>query len=252
VTTYTLWGEMAYQLQGAAGYAFVADADRAGISPGSDILMALFKACAPGLILIDEWVAYVRQLYTKTDLPAGSFDANLTFAQALTEAARAVPQVLVVASLPASDMEIGGDAGQEALARLKNTFGRMESVWRPASAEEGFEIVRRRLFQPIADPAHFPRRDAVVRAFCDQYRAQPNEFPLTTREKDYEERMLAAYPIHPELFDWLYNDWSTLDTFQRTRGVLRLMAAVIHTLWQRDDHSLLILPANVPIDKPSV
>ena len=61
-----------------------------------------------------------------------------------------------------------------------------------------------------------------------------------------------AYPIHPELFDRLYNDWSTLDRFQRTRGVLRLMAAVIHSLWERQDGSLLILPANVPVDDPAV
>jgi predicted AAA+ superfamily ATPase len=57
-----------------------------------------------------------------------------------------------------------------------------------------------------------------------------------------------AYPIHPELFDRLYNDWSTLDKFQRTRGVLRLMAAVIHSLWERQDGNLLIMPANVPVD----
>ncbi len=249
---HTLWGELAYQLLGAQGYGFVAEADRAGVSPGSDGLRALFQAAGPCLILIDEWVAYVRQLYTRSDLPAGSFDANLTFAQALTEAARAVPQVLVVASLPASDIEIGGEAGREALTRLKNTFGRLESAWRPASAEEGFEIVRRRLFQPITEPDHFPQRDAVVRAFCTLYRSQTAEFPAHSRDADYERRMQAAYPIHPELFDRLYNDWSTLEKFQRTRGVLRLMAAVIHALWQRDDRSLLILPAGVPVDEPTV
>lgn len=249
---HTLWGELAHQLLGVQGYAFVAESDRAGVSPGSNELGALFHAASPCLILIDEWVAYVRQLYTRNDLPAGSFDANLTFAQALTEAARAVPGVLLVASLPASDIEIGGEAGREALTRLKNTFGRLESAWRPASAEEGFEIVRRRLFQPITDPAHFPQRDAVVRAFCDLYRTQSAEFPAHTRDADYEQRMQAAYPIHPELFDRLYNDWSTLEKFQRTRGVLRLMAAVIHALWQRDDRSLLILPASVPVDEPAV
>lgn len=249
---HTLWGELAHQLLGAQGYAFVAESDRAGVSPGSNELGALFRAARPCLILIDEWVAYVRQLYTRSDLPAGSFDANLTFAQALTEAARATPGVLLVASLPASDIEIGGEAGREALTRLKNTFGRLESAWRPASAEEGFEIVRRRLFQPITDPALFPQRDAVVRAFCDLYRSQSAEFPAHTRDADYERRMQAAYPIHPELFDRLYNDWSTLEKFQRTRGVLRLMAAVIHALWQRDDRSLLILPASVPVDEPAV
>jgi hypothetical protein len=62
----------------------------------------------------------------------------------------------------------------------------------------------------------------------------------------------AAYPIHPELFDRLYTDWSTLDKFQRTRGVLRLMAKVIHTLWERNDQSLMILPAHIPIDDQQV
>ena len=105
-------------------------------------------------------------------------------------------------------------------------FSRMDSPWRPASAEEGFEIVRRRLFEPLTDPKLHTARDAVVRAFGDLYRSQPAEFPAECREGAYERRLTAAYPIHPELFDRLYNDWSTLDTFQRTRGVLRLMAAV--------------------------
>lgn len=248
----TLWGELAYQLLGARGYAFVAEADQAGVNPGSDALRQLFDLAAPCLVLIDEWVAYVRQLYGVNGLPAGSFDANLTFAQALTEAAKAVPHVLVVASLPASDIEIGGEGGKEALSRLRNTFARVESSWRPASAEEGFEIVRRRLFQPIGDPGLFPQRDAVVRAYTDLYRANPGEFPAEVRETDYERRMLSAYPIHPELFDRLFNDWATLDKFQRTRGVLRLMAAVIHTLWERQDRSLLIMPASIPVDDGAV
>jgi predicted AAA+ superfamily ATPase len=68
----------------------------------------------------------------------------------------------------------------------------------------------------------------------------------------YEKRIKAAYPIHPEIFDRLYADWSTLVKFQRTRGVLRLMAAVIHSLWEKGDRNPLILPANISIDDPRV
>ena len=249
---HTLWGELAWQLLKQDGYTLVAEADQRGVSPGSDVLRDIFEAAAPCLVLIDEWVAYVRQLYGKADLPGGSFEANLTFAQALTEAVRAVPRTLVVASLPSSEIEIGGEGGKVALERLKNTFGRIQSPWRPANAEESFEIVRRRLFQPITDPQLFTARDAVVRAFTDLYRGQAQEFPSACREGDYERRLAAAYPIHPELFSRLYDDWSSLDTFQRTRGVLRLMAAVIHTLWERQDSGLLILPAMLPIDEPAV
>ncbi len=251
-TVRTLWGELAWQLGRVEGYALVAEADAQGVSPGSDALRRLFEQTGPCLVLIDEWVAYVRQLYNVEGLPAGSFDANLTFAQSLTEAARQATHTLVVASIPASDIEIGGEGGRQATERIKNTFGRMESAWRPASTEEGFEIVRRRLFEPIVEPHAFAARDAVVHAFSQLYGAQAQEFPAGCREASYEHRIEAAYPIHPELFDRLYSDWSSLDKFQRTRGVLRLMAAVIHELWERQDGSLLILPASVPVDAPAV
>jgi len=248
----TLWGELAWQLGGPEAYGLVAGNDANGTSPGSQVLSDLFKRFNPCLILIDEWVAYVRQAYGKTGLPGGSFDNNMTFAQAITEASRATPGCLLVASIPSSDIEIGGVGGQEALIRLKNTFGRMESPWRPASAEESFEIVRRRLFEPITDPKDFSARDAVVRAFGHLYRGTKAEFPQGCGEADYERRLEKAYPIHPELFDRLYEDWGSLDRFQRTRGVLRLMAAVISELWDRQDASLLIMPSSVPMDAPAV
>lgn len=248
----TLWGELAWQLLGKDGFALVAESDRQGVSPGSEVLRELFTAAAPCLILIDEWVVYARQLYGISGLPGGSFDANLSFAQSLTEAAKAAPQTMVVATIPASDAETGGEGGREAAIRLKNIFGRIESPWRPADTEEGFEIVRRRLFQPISQPSLFTARDSVAKTFMDFYRSQPQEFPADCREAEYERRIKAAYPIHPELFDRLYNDWSSIEKFQRTRGVLRLMAAVVHALWERQDAGLLILPANVPIDEPTV
>ena len=247
----TLWGELAWQLGGKEGYTFVKEADQTATNPG-DSLRTLFQHYAPCLILIDEWVAYARQLFHVSDLPAGSFDTHFTFAQALTEAAKAAPRTLLVVSIPVSETEVGGEGGKAALERLRNAIGRVHSPWRPASTEEGFEIVRRRLFQPISDPNLFVARDNVVRAFSDLYRTQQQEFPSECREGDYDRRMQGAYPIHPELFDRLYKDWSSLELFQQTRGVLRLMAAVIHTLWEREDRSLVILPANIPVDEPAV
>lgn len=247
----TLWGEIGWQLGGKAGYEMMRQADESATNPG-DALKDLFNKYAPVLILVDEWVAYARQLHDKSDLPAGNFDTHFTFAQTLSESAKNAKETLLVVSIPSSDIEIGGDRGKEALDRLKNAIGRVESPWRPASAEESFEIVRRRLFQPLTDPALFVQRDAVVKAFSDMYRTQGQEFPSECKEADYERRMRDAYPIHPELFDRLYSDWSTLDKFQRTRGVLRLMAKVIHSLWERNDQSLMIMPAHVPMDDPQV
>ncbi len=258
----TLWGELAWQLGGKEAFTRIAADDENATSPG-DVLRELFKEYGPCLILIDEWVAYARQLHDQSDLPAGSFETQFSFAQVLTESAKLANNCLLVISLPASDtsgsphaqaddVEVGGQRGREALDRLRNVVGRIESSWRPASAEEGFEIVRRRLFEPFSDPGQFKDRDVVARAFADLYRTQKQEFPPACRDADYEQRMKAAYPIHPEIFDRLYTDWSTLVKFQRTRGVLRLMAAVIHNLWERGDRNPLILPANVSIDDPRV
>ncbi len=244
---HTLWGELAWQLLGREGYEMVAEADQQGISPSAETLRVLFGVCGPTLILIDEWIVFVRQLYTKSHLPAGTFDANITFAQVLTEAAKASPQTLVVASLPSSENESGGEGGQEAMARLKQIFGRLESPWRPADRDEGFEIVRRRLFEPIPTSTLYTERDAVARAFSQFYREQRKEFPDECGEVGYEQRIKSGYPIHPELFDRLFTDWSSIEKFQRTRGVLRLMAAIIHELWVQQDRSLLIMPSNLPL-----
>ena len=262
----TLWGELAWQLGLASGgetearkaYERVRVDDERATNPG-DTLRELLNEYGPSLILIDEWVAYARQLHEDSDLPAGSFETQFTFAQALSESAKLANNCLLVISLPASETtdatageEVGGLRGRESLNSLRNVIGRVESSWRPASAEESFEIVRRRLFQPIADQGNFIHRDNVARAFCDLYRANRQEFPPECGEATYEERIKAAYPIHPEVFERLYTDWSTLQNFQRTRGVLRLMAAVIHSLWENGDRSPLIMPANILVDDPSV
>ena len=259
---HTLWGEFAWQLGGKNAYEKVRADDERATNPG-DTLRELMNEYGPCLILIDEWVAYARQLHDEAVLPAGSFETHFTFAQALTESAKLAKQCLLVISLPASDIaisphaqgddeEVGGTRGRAALARLRNVIGRVESSWAPASKEEGFEIVRRRLFEPLTEKTQFVSRDSVARSFFDFYRTQEQEFPPECRDSDYENRLKAAYPIHPEIFERLYTDWSTLVRFQRTRGVLRLMASVIHSLWEKGDRNPLIMPCNIPIDDPRV
>ena len=249
ITVGTLWGDIAAQLGGQEGYAIVRAADEKGVAPGANDLVTVFNQFGPAVILIDELIAYARNIYGVSGLAAGSFDSNMTFVHSLTEAVKRSEQSQLVASIPESDIEIGGEGGQAALERIGNTFSRLEDVWRPVGAREGFEIVRRRLFSPVRDET---ARDAVCREFIQLYGENPSDFPSECREASYLERLRQAYPIHPELFDRLYDDWSTLQRFQRTRGVLRLMASVIHQLWENDDRSGLILPGSIPLDAPRV
>ncbi|MCF6508334.1 DUF499 domain-containing protein [Blastococcus sp. MG754426] len=259
----TLWGELAWQLGGRAAYDVVAEADRTKTNPGQ-ALADLLSQHAPCLILIDEWVAYARQLYGRDakDVAGGDFDTQFTFAQTLTEVAKTIPGCLVIISIPASsessdaessstDLEVGGANGRLALERLQNVVRRVADQWRPASANESFEIVRRRLF---VEPDAQAKRDiaAVARQFVQFYAEHPGQFPRQCSEVAYEDRIKAAYPVHPELFDRLYEDWSTLERFQRTRGVLRLMSAVIHALWASGDAGPLIMPGSVPLELANV
>ena len=253
ITINTIWGEMAAQLAESAGkpslYDYVKDSDKKGAAPGSEALKNLFDAAAPCLILMDEIMAYAKKLYGAPGLPAGTFDNFITFIQELTEAARASKNSLVVASIPESEIEIGGQAGKTVLETIEHTFGRMESIWKPVAANEGFEVVRRRLFLDCKNP---DGRDAVCAEFSRMYSENQSDFPIESKELAYKERMASCYPIHPEIFDRLYEDWATLERFQRTRGVLRLMAAVIHELWMGNDAGLMILPSSIPLDAPNV
>lgn len=253
----TIGGLLAWHLGGAEGYAMVAESDTNRLNPSGEALRELFLRFGPSVILIDEWVAYARLLFGHEELPDGTFDAQFTFAQALTEAAKAVPGTLVLISIPASaemkdgeyvgdEEEVGGQNGREALKMLRKAVGRVAEQWRAANAEESFHIVRRRLFE-TPDSTALAKINATAKAMVAFYVKNSSDFPREVRELDYEERIRRSYPIHPELFDRLYQDWSTLERFQRTRGVLRLMNVIVGQLWRENDTAPLIMPGSIPL-----
>lgn len=242
---HTLWGYIAWRVAGQAGLDLMAEAEAARTNPGSDLLVELFKLSGPALILLDELVAYARQL------SEDRFEAFLSFIQSLTEAAKMAPGVQIIGSLPESIAEAGGPKGEAALLRLEKVFGRVQSAWLPASGDETYEIIRRRLFQTL-DADGERARDETVKAFADLYKNNPAEFPPEAKEGRYRDLLKLSYPIHPELFDRLSKDWASLEKFQRTRGVLRFMANVVGTLWQMQVSDPLITPARVPISHERV
>lgn len=259
----TIWGELAWQLGGPAAFAVVAQADADRTHPG-DALHELLAAYAPAVILIDEWVAYARSLVGRDDLAGGTFDDQFTFAQSLTEACKGTAGILLAISIPASESgdagdrivagnaeEVGGANGLEALKRLQNVVRRVADQWRPASSDEAYHIVKQRLFKQADAPA-LAAIGATAKAYVGMYRKYTDDFPREARDPSYEDRIKRTYPIHPELFDTLYEEWSSLERFQRTRGVLRLMSTVIHALWAGEDASPLIMPGSIPLATANV
>ena len=240
----TVWGFLAWQLLGAEGYAKVAASDAAGTSPGKQVVRDLLAAAGPSVILMDELVAYYRQFNTSASLTGGTFESNMSFVQALTEAVKAVPNVILLASLPESDSEAAGAFGAQVLMTLEKTFGRLDSIWKPVSAAEGFEIVKRRLFEEITDVASV---ENTCREFADCYLRNKDRLPNELQNGTWLDTMRKCYPIHPEIFARFYEDWSTLQKFQKTRGVLQYMAIVINRLWESKSDEPLILPGSIPL-----
>lgn len=250
--TQTIWGEIAAQLSASTGkpelYDMMSANDMAGISPGRELLQKMFNEAGTCLILLDELVLYGRKLTDNTQIGRCTVGNLISFMQELTEAVKASTRTALVVSLPSSKIEVGDEQGEKILASIENVFGRVESLWSAATAEEGYEIVRRRLFKECSDPK---AREETCEAFFKMYERRRDYFPSDSRKKYYKERLLSCYPIHPQLFDFFYEQWTGLEKFQKTRGVLRLMAKVLHNLWMMRDNGAMILPSDIPLcDKP--
>ncbi len=241
----TAWGYIAYCLGGWKAVDLIADSENHRTNPGSERLVTILEQASPCLILLDEVVAFAKQLRGE------EYEAFHAFIQSLTEAAASVPGAMVVGSLPESDMEVGDQRGVDALRRLEKLFGRVQSAWTPASGTETFEIVRRRLFQSLDDDGE-KARDATIQAFSKMYRDNPADFPPETREAPYREEMKRAYPIHPEVLKRFSEDWSTLEKFQRTRGILKIMANAIYALWRAQSTAPMITLALLPLSEDKV
>jgi hypothetical protein len=241
----TVWGYIAYRLGGWDAVDHIAESEAKRTNPGSEKLIQILEAAAPCLILLDEVVAFAKQLRGE------EYEAFHAFIQSLTEAAAAVPGAMVVGSLPESGMEVGDQRGLDALHRLEKLFGRVQSAWTPASGLETFEIVRRRLFQPLDEDGE-KARDATIQAFGRLYRDNATDFPPEVREPAYREEMRRAYPIHPEVLKRFSEDWSTLEKFQRTRGILKIMANAIYALWRAQSSMPLITLAAIPLAEEKV
>ena len=241
----TLWGMMAYQLGGQDAYNIIRRAAIEGIAPGGNQLDALFEHVGPSIILIDELVAYVRNVQGVTR------ESIYTFFHALTESVNRSKNVTLVATLPEGQIQAGGEGGMTVLDTLESILERVDAVAIPLEIDNAFEVVRRRLFSRMSDDDK-KERDSTCETFRRMYQNSRSEYPNSVSDQHYLQRMQDCYPIHPEIFDRLFEDWAVIPGFQRTRGVLRIMATCISRLYQEQDPSLLIMPANLTLDDPAL
>jgi len=249
VQTRTLWGELALQLGGKNLYQKVEANDQSQRVP-QGIFVDVLKEASPCLILLDELADYC---VGAAAVPVGDTtlaDQTISFIQQLTEAVAQVPNAVVVATLPASKYEVAqSEKGQETFITLEKRFQRLGADVKPVADDEIYEVVRTRLFESITPEGEEDYPEEVAHAYQGIYAAHAGEVPNEAAKNTYREQIARAYPFHPLLIDALYTRWGSHPDFQRTRGVLRLLASIVGDLWTRREGNTqtqhLIQPCHV-------
>ncbi|MCY4011318.1 MAG: DUF499 domain-containing protein [Gammaproteobacteria bacterium] len=249
VLAYTPWGEIAFALAGEEGYARVRRSDEQRIAPGSETLRELFGG-EPTLILLDELSVYLRKV---KDI-GGAADQLTAFLTSLFKAVESAPNAALVYTLAIGRDGRAVDAYSEEnqfiadrVAEAESVSARKATLLNPTSADEYPLVLRRRLFEKIDDAG----LEAAVSAYRDLWRAHGQGLdPRATRPETIE-RFRASYPFHPEVLDTLTEKTFTLSSFQRVRGMLRLLGRTVAELWRArpgDAHAIHLHHIDLGVD----
>ncbi|HXG91829.1 MAG TPA: DUF499 domain-containing protein [Blastocatellia bacterium] len=242
----TVWGELAYQLGGKEAYEIIRKNDEQMIAPAG-LFKKVLEQCAPALVLIDELADYCVKASAKKVGGSTLADQTISFMQELTEAIAGANHCVALITLPASPQEVGNTAqAQQILTSLEQRVRRVGADTKPVADEEIYEVIRRRLFEDIGDPAQI---EACASKYLQLYQENWMEMPPHATKADYKTKILKSYPFHPELIDVFRIRWASHHGFQRTRGVLRLLAAIVSDLWKRQNS---LAGSNLLIDSGDV
>jgi len=246
-TTYTLWGEVAYQLGGAQAYNLVRQSETDKTAPGTGLLNQVIGD-APTLIMLDEVARHLRAAKTVPSATGRSDLAEQTvaFLMSLFEFAASKERVVVVLTLADVDDAFGKETEElhqqidRELAEAKRLSARLERVITPTAETEISAIVTHRLFRSIDRQA----AAETARVYMDYYRTcldHGGDLPQRVLRAEYGQEIEADYPFHPELLTALNRKVSTIPNFQKTRGALRLLAMAIRELWRHPDEEISLI-----------
>lgn len=233
ITIQTMWGEIAWQLGGMKAYEIIRKNDEARTVPQGNLFGKVLDAAGPSLILLDEVANYCVAASGVTVGSSNLADQTISFMQTLSEAVSSHDKCVLVATLPASESEVASSKqGAEILHSLTNRLGRVSADTKPVADEEIFEVIRQRLFENLGDAAQI---NSVIDHYHGMYSSLMTEVPDYAVKSEYRERLKRSYPFHPELIDMFRVRWASNHDFQRTRGVLRILASIVADLWKRQN-----------------
>lgn len=242
----TPWGEIAAQL---GYYEITRDHDIKRIAPGKEILRDLFHKSGPTLILMDEILEYIVKANRAEKVEKITQGQTLAFLQELSEVVTSMGNCCLVISLPSSLLESYSEDAEKSLQQLQKISGRVEKVYTPVEGVEIYEVIRTRLFEDFGNENV---RKQVAESFFNLYQGMGQDVPSEVRDISYRDRIEKAYPFHPELIDVLYERWGSYPTFQRTRGVLRLLGEVVADLYRKKEYAPLIQSSLVNLGNQTI
>jgi len=212
----TPWGEIAFQLGGMESFSLVAEHDREHVAPGGDVIRKFLPKDKPCLILMDELMNYVSRFRKY-----GHSDQLYDFLQNLSGIASGQDNVVLVVSIPASDIEMTS-ANEHDYGRFKKLLDRNSKAVIMSAKSDTAEIIRRRLFEwgSRVNPDGRIRldKDAIktCKVYADWVRSHKNQVPRWFPADHAQEAFEAAYPFHPLVLSVFERKWQALPRFQRS------------------------------------
>ena len=214
-----IWEEIEGQLTGKV------EKLKGETSPGKEKIREVIESCQPCLILMDEILTYATKAAGVKIGDTTMAAQLLSFMQEVTGAIKTIEKSLLILTLPSSILEHYDENAEKLFQQLKKIAGRMEKIYSPVQENEIYYVVRKRLFSQIDEN----KAKEIIEEFLN-YAEKEKIFPEGVEKADYREEFLKSYPFQPEVIDVLYKRWGSFPSFQRTRGVLRLLSLVVYSL----------------------
>lgn len=245
---YTLWGEIAYQIGGEALYREVENEATSYAAPGKHYLDKVFQG-KKVLIMLDELAQYAARLEAAQSHEA---DQLAAFLMSLHGYARNHPGIAIVLTLASATdafsrqtrqlaqliSEVRGEEvneddalsiGEQAVQGVSSVVARDAVQITPVQAAEISSVFAKRLFVSIDREA----AQDIADEYMEMYRRNAHLLPEEAVNENLRQRLVAHYPFHPSLVDFLNKKLASAENFQGTRGVLRVLSMAVRSLWQK-------------------
>ena len=222
-----VWGELAKQLGREDVFKDLYAPLKA---PGTTAWINLLRG-EPTIIFLDELPPYLDNAQS---IEVGNSDLSVVTATALSNLMVAVDRpelsnVCVVISDLNASYEGGSGALNKALDNLTKETNRSALPLEPVNAQgdELYHILRTRLFEEMPD-------ESVIKAVAEEYAEavkQAKQMDITNESPEsYAAQLKESYPFHFSIRN-LYARFKENPGFQQTRGLIRLMRAIVSDMY---------------------